>query len=526
MALGQRMDSGEIPSSNGRFQSIEEWSENLLNSRKTWYAILIIGIGFQILATAMMPVGLDTHLHATMVTDGMDDGEPDLEWGPTRPAETDQSTPTEVSADGRWWPWHLWMQLWFTVFGISLTTLHLMGLATSLLSLATVYLITRRVWNEEDALRLTAIAAAYSPLFRAAGRVYQEGAILLLVTIAFAALVLGERQRKEGKMPLLWILSAIMCMMVLAMKGMPEVYVVGFILLLLIWTQISERDIELSFKHTASIVLTLSILTMVFRLSQIDFSIQDYFIDIIEAWLIAWLIGGFIFIYAGMCLFIRPHEKKTKLTLIQISSLVCCGVLIGWIAAIWMVEAIVLEISFFELWPESFRHNPRYASLLLVPMWWAWMERKPGESVMQPEKSRAALFVGAILLMMIFNSYHLATTGTRGMEVIGEELSDEMDDDDEILYVAPAPLAMHRLYTLHLTLDPESDSNILAHWRLDNANWAEELDSCQSLQGVNWILFDYRVDTELNQNWTAIEMSSEIDQRWRVYQWNGNDERC
>ncbi|MEC9090665.1 MAG: hypothetical protein VYC11_04780, partial [Candidatus Thermoplasmatota archaeon] len=231
-------------------------------------------------------------------------------------------------------------------------------------------------------------------------------------------------------------------------------------------------------------------------------------------------------IYAGMCLFIRHPENKTKLTLIQISSLVCCGVLIGWIAAIWMVEAIALEMSFFELWPESFRHNPRYASLLLVPMWWAWMERSPEENVIQPESNKSTLFVGAILLMLVFNSYHLATTGTRGMEVIGEELSDEMEDNDQILFVAPAPLAMHRLYTLHLTLDPESDSDILAHWRLDDGNWLEELQNCESLQGVNWILFDYRVDTELNENWTSIKMSSEIDQRWRVYEWGGDSGRC
>jgi len=520
------MDSQDLPPA-GRMESIEEWGKNILNSRKTWYCILIIGIGFQILAATMMPTGLDAHLHATMVTDGMDDGEPDLEWGPTRPAETDQSTPTEVSADGRWWPWHLWMQLWFTVFGISLTTLHLMGLVTSFLSLITVYLTTRSLWNEEDALRLTALASLYSPLFRAAGRVYQEGAILLLVTIAFAALVIGERQRKNGKMPIWWVLSAVMCMMVLAMKGMPEVYVIGFIFVLLVWTQkIADRKLELDFKQTTCILLALSILTMLFRLSQIDFSIQEYFISIIESWLVAWLIGGFIFIYAGMGLFIRSGQEKTEITLLQLSALVCCGVLIGWIAAMWMVEAIALEMSFFELWPESFRHNPRYASLLLVPMWWVWMERKPEESVIQPEKSRATLLVGAIILMMIMNTYHLATTGTRGMEVIGEELSDEMEDDDQLLFVAPSPLAMHRLYSLHLTLDPESDSNILAHWRADDTNWAGEIDACQTLQDVDWILFDYRVDSELNGNWTAIEFSSEIDERWRVYHWNGSDERC
>ena len=214
----------------------------------------------------------------------------------------------------------------------------------------------------------------------------------------------------------------------------------------LIWLGLAEKEIELNFTQTACIVVTLSILTMVFRLAQIDFSIQDYFVDLIEAWLVAWFIGGFIFIYAGMCLFIRRREENTKLTVTQLSSLVCCGVLIGWIAAIWMVEAIALEMSFFELWPESFRHNPRYASLLLVPMWWAWMERSPEENVIQPESNKSTLFVGAILLMLVFNSYHLATTGTRGMEVIGEELSDEMEDDWEGCLSLPGMSGLVRRY--------------------------------------------------------------------------------
>ena len=507
--------------------SLSKYFNGMFASRKFWFGLLLVGFSLHVLAAVMMPVGLDGHLHATMVTDGMDDGDADLEWGPIRTAETDQSTPSDVPTDGRWWSWHLWIEAWFTIFGTSITTLHFMSVTTSFLSLLTVYLTTKSLWNEEDALRLTALTAVYSPMFRAAGRVYQEGAILLLVTLAFAALILGEKQRKSEKLPLWWIGSIGLCAITLAMKGMPEYYAIGLFIVLLIWPQIDKKEFKLDLKKIGLILISFSILTLIFRLYQINFSINDYFIDIVQSWVIAWITGGFIFIYAGMGLFIRKYDYNNKITLLQLSSIICSGVIIGWIAAMWMVEAISLDISFFELWPESFRHNPRYASLLIIPLWWFWMERDEMGISIQPEKSREFLLIGAILIMLVLNSYHLATTGTRGMEVIGEELSNQIEKDDHILFVAPAPLAMHRLYSMQLTLDPNSDSDILAHWRVDSGDWITEIDGCnESLQGVEWIIFDFRVDTEINENWDDFEIQGDIDERWRVYHWAGAESRC
>ena len=63
-----------------------------------WKGLLLIGILMHILAAALMPLGLDAHVHASYVSDEMDDGEAHLEWGELRPDSPDSSTPSEVPA--------------------------------------------------------------------------------------------------------------------------------------------------------------------------------------------------------------------------------------------------------------------------------------------------------------------------------------------------------------------------------------------------------------------------------------------
>ena len=64
--------------------------------------------------------------------DNDDDGEAHLEWGGLRADSQEGSTPNEVPADGKWFAWHLILELWFTVFSISATTLHILGLVGGL----------------------------------------------------------------------------------------------------------------------------------------------------------------------------------------------------------------------------------------------------------------------------------------------------------------------------------------------------------------------------------------------------------
>ena len=61
--------------------------------KKFWRALLLIGIVIHIVAAFVMPLGLDAHVHASYVSDGMDDGEAHLEGGELSPDSPDSSTP-------------------------------------------------------------------------------------------------------------------------------------------------------------------------------------------------------------------------------------------------------------------------------------------------------------------------------------------------------------------------------------------------------------------------------------------------
>ena len=87
--------------------------------RKFWKGLLLTGITLHLLAALLMPLGLDAHVHASYVSDGMNDGEAHLEWGHLRANSEQGSVPSEVAADDKWFAWHLIIEMWFSVFSIS-----------------------------------------------------------------------------------------------------------------------------------------------------------------------------------------------------------------------------------------------------------------------------------------------------------------------------------------------------------------------------------------------------------------------
>ena len=114
---------------------------------------------------------------------------------------------------------------------------------------------------------------------------------------------------------------------------------------------------------------------------------------------------------------------------------------------------------------------------------------------MMPLPSREVFFAASITPLRLLNAYILVQTGPRGMEDIGKSLSDEVEDGDEILYIAPRPLAMHRLYAIQLDLDPQNELDIVAHWRSPDSSWSEDLEDCSKLGRVNWIIIDPYAET-------------------------------
>ena len=150
-----------------------------MEERKVWISILFVGILFHLSAAAVMPLGLDAHIHVNYVTDSMSDDEASLDWGTVRTDGANYSTPSTVEADDKWAVWHTIIGVWLSIFGVSLMSLHILSLVISLSCLAVIYLLTNKLWGANNALALTAICSIYSPLVRASGRLYQENIVLL-----------------------------------------------------------------------------------------------------------------------------------------------------------------------------------------------------------------------------------------------------------------------------------------------------------------------------------------------------------
>jgi hypothetical protein len=127
------------------------------------------------------------------------------------------------------------------------------------------------------------------------------------------------------------------------------------------------------------------------------------------------------------------------------------------------------------------------------------MAKQDGPAIeLKDNKNRSVMSI-IIALMIIINSYML--TFDRGIEELGEELYDEIEDGENILYIADPPLAMHRLYTLQITTDPGHDRNITAYWADENIDWSSILVENQ----ISWVIITDDTMNYLDENWVVFE---------------------
>tara|TARA_Y100000741_G_scaffold91831_1_gene68131 strand:- start:101 stop:571 length:471 start_codon:yes stop_codon:yes gene_type:complete len=136
--------------------------------------------------------------------------------------------------------------------------------------------------------------------------------------------------------------------------------------------------------------------------------------------------------------------------------------------------------------------------------------------------------VAAICFMLLVNAAVLASTGERGTEVIGVHLSDEIDEGEDIIFIANSPLSVHRMYSIKFAMDSDSDGDNLGFWRHNDTDWHNELLECDTLKDVNWIVnypTGYAVAPE---GWVEVEFegSDRVDEDYHLYTWGGENERC
>lgn len=481
--------------------------------RKFWKGLLLTGITLHLLAALLMPLGLDAHVHASYVSDGMNDGEPHLEWGHLRADSEHGSVPSEVAADDKWFAWHLIIEMWFSVFSISETTLHVLGLVGGLGCLATIFLATRELFSEEQALKLTALASIYPPLIRATGRVYQEGFILMLVAVSTYAIIKALRDKKRFSM--WWSIPLLLAMVILSFKGMPMWYLLPASGALYLSTRLEMNQIHIAI---------IAVVVQLFIINRNGIELTNS--DIVPALLTAF-IAYFFYVKCGLLLICSNKGKQTtESEYISKGSRMIGASLVGWIAALWVTEAVAFGTDFFDIF-RSFRHNGRYLSLLLIPMWFAVLAEE-GSRGLDFEKDNKKVAVVLIGLILAVNASLIVLTEERGTDVIGAHLQDKISDDEDVLFIANSPLSMHRLYSIKFSMDPESDGDSMGFWRTNTSDWRIELVECDTLKNVNWIINYPYNNATAPLGWVEVEFegSERVSENYHLYTWGGEDDRC
>ena len=466
-----------------------------MQEKRIWFSILAIGILFQILAAVFMPLGLDAHVHSTYVSDEIADGDSTLDWGHLRIEGSNQSVAEEIPADDKWFIWHGIIDVWFTIFGISLMSLHILGLVISLSALSVVYFCTNSLWGDKNALALTAILSIYSPLVRSTGRLYQESIVILCATIILYSIVkiLRKENNKFWQIVCLIFLGAI-----LSVKGLPVKYALYLYLPILSLELYRPQYKPMNNITLLAVTVVISSILVWMRLGEIPS-------DLIIILPITIFIGGIIYLYIAVLLFSSNSKQNNYESdyLSLLSQFVFAG-LCGYIAMLFLVEMDTLNAS-RDVVQDRFRYIYRYVTVLAVPLWWAQMAKQKEPVITLKKNKNKSLMSIVIALMIIINSYIL--TFERGIEQLGEELYDEIEDGENILYIADPPLAMHRLYTLQLTTDPGHDRNITAYWADESMNWSSILNENQ----ISWVILTDDTTNYLDERWVIFETETSHD---------------
>lgn len=487
--------------------------------KRYWKILLVIGILFHILAALIMPIGLDAHVHSTYVTDQMDDGEGHLEWGELRQDSPTGSTPKESSSDDRWFAWHLIMQVWFTLFGTSIFALHLFGLLIGLACLGTIFFICRNLINEDSALQITALISIYPPIVRSTGRFYQESAVLMLVTISLFFIIKALRSTDVNTSKY-WIFPIISVFIIASMKGMPMWMGIGAVIGLYLANKIQMNMMLIS------IIAFFVELVVVFRNS---ISLMNP--DIIPA-LLASFIAAYLFVYCAMLLgknLPQPNKYETKI--LYNSTLFVMACLIGWVAGLWVTEAHHSNSNILEI-IYSLSNNPRYLSLLFTSLLiTGFLESESFELVDDTNKRLGLTFVSVLILIniaLLSGPVEMAGGSPLVMEEIGSQLNDEISEGEDILFITDSKLAMHRMYSMKLTLDPESDKDNIAIWRTTGSGWESELAECDILSDVEWIIVGYSGIPNIPDNWIEVEINTDLvdNTEYSLLKWGEDFARC
>ena len=141
-------------------------------------------------------------------------------------------------------------------------------------------------------------------------------------------------------------------------------------------------------------------------------------------------VGGLIYVIMATLFFSANYQEKSAESdfLLLLCQLVFIAIT-AYIVMLLEVEKISLGVS-ASLTAEQFSYIFRYLTVLVVPLWWSYLARSKQNEIKLLDNPRRYAMVYAIILILLLNATMLQTT--RGMEYVGEEIADSVEEGDNL----------------------------------------------------------------------------------------------
>lgn len=503
----------------------------------------MLGILLHIVVTSVSEIGLDAHVHATYVTVEDGGGGERLDWGHTRPVDSQASDPDYSPESGlTYWAWHAWLGLWIDFLGNNSDALQTGSLLLAAFMMFIVWRSTEKLYGTEAAARLTALVSINPALIFAAGRVYPEEMMLISISIALLTLLLGLRTGGKG-MHLLWLMAPAAVLFGATVKGIdPTLAVILFILGFVVFALDGTNELLVKFTrrpHRAFLFSSAMVFIVFLGFALFSpaglavSSLREAPLRFISAVIFSILDVVIIFMLFGMVLwpFLKDSISSASVIIDREAGLLAAVIgamttgLVLYVAALWTHESLIWNAEWpWMVW--TMGNNGRYATLLVVPCFWYIMRlhqltnedesqiNKKNDSLDNLDSSWKSVLIGICLVLplSLLAAFHGQTSWTSDA---AQYLDSEMQDSEDFLFISEATLGMHWLYSFHLELDPDGSRNITGHWRSIDSGWQDELsngvklDNRGNLSKVNWLVLSPSLTEDFDEiNWQIVESSS------------------
>ena len=206
---------------------------------------------------------------------------------------------------------------------------------------------------------------------------------------------------------------------------------------------------------------------------------------------------GVIIVYGlvGMVLwpFVRETWERMGDSTDRITGELCLfigtmsGLIVAYVACLWTYESVFWNSEWpWHMW--TMGNNGRYITILVIPCYLLIQRVNKDLDWRQP------MAIGGILLILPLSMAAGIHGQTYWTDDAADVLSENMDDNEDFLFVHDAMLGMHYLYTFHTHIEEVSERNITGHWRAPNSNWETELFGEERMQNrgdlssVKWVV--------------------------------------